>query len=749
MSPETAYCQAVELFTQNPQDFSKEIVTDSRNSNEYGMDVDENECIDNDSVNNIEEDNMCYFISSLNDRDMEIIDTYAEKISTCSEALSTNESYSLAVDAYVKGIEIYHSQSESSISLDTNASVSSIVNDVNDVINDVIENDVVEKDVVENGVIEKVVVERDVINDVIVEKDVIEKDVINEQLNSIDYTSTSKEIKAKLNTASDEIYLGNLRELFKLPKSFLSAADDDRDIEFVNNYAEEIVLCSGIDEDVAYSIALDSFLSDPVAFRHRIGGLAMPVKEYINFMVEENIGDLSASEFPTNVQSNLKETNEDEDKLELEMNEVIVDGEIEMFARNASIAESNESALEMGSKDDVLNVNDPEVELNLLASEVNKQKTPLKTKTNMSDTPLRRSARTLNKMNPTLENSNSDLDILKISLNQEKTPFKTTSKTPSKSVIKVKFSENAMESSNDTEEKLLPGQNDSTHNNHCDIATNATPCLKSLEKEVIEDIGSHDTGLMEVDQIENQSHFSQNEGESLNVVVEAANSRKRGRESLDCDRLTSDLVATPHIKRLRKSDNITGFNSVELSNQASETPAQKSAIKSSKRSNKKTDLKVHSPDKLSEVNNVKLSYDVVCSSNDNLSNSNDTQMILENNEKSNLVEDTPIHTPNPAKRSRRLAGSSLVASGKTVETSSIGNSRRKRRAKSIESESLDNTQEKLQDEYLRAAAMEPNSNKKSQAVEIENDEDNVDENAVVLLCDGLVINYTAETFFQI
>jgi hypothetical protein len=74
----------------------------------------------------------------------------------------------------------------------------------------------------------------------------------------------------------DETYGKSLREMFKLPVDYMSAYDDGRDEELVEKYAMEMVECAGISIDIAYGIALDTFIADPVYFRHHIGGLQLP-----------------------------------------------------------------------------------------------------------------------------------------------------------------------------------------------------------------------------------------------------------------------------------------------------------------------------------------------------------------------------------------------------------------------------------------------------------------------------------------
>jgi hypothetical protein len=76
----------------------------------------------------------------------------------------------------------------------------------------------------------------------------------------------------------------SLRFLFKLPSSFVDATYSDFDEELVEYYAEELQLVSKISEAVAYGVSLDTYLSDPVQFRHRVGNLALPEAKYIAYV---------------------------------------------------------------------------------------------------------------------------------------------------------------------------------------------------------------------------------------------------------------------------------------------------------------------------------------------------------------------------------------------------------------------------------------------------------------------------------
>lgn len=75
-----------------------------------------------------------------------------------------------------------------------------------------------------------------------------------------------------------DMFVGkSLRDLFELPQEYLTAHDDGFDAHLVSVYAEDIIKFSNIDEVLAYDVALETFLSDPIIFRNRIGGLYLPI----------------------------------------------------------------------------------------------------------------------------------------------------------------------------------------------------------------------------------------------------------------------------------------------------------------------------------------------------------------------------------------------------------------------------------------------------------------------------------------
>jgi len=89
----------------------------------------------------------------------------------------------------------------------------------------------------------------------------------------------------KMNNLLMEADFANcLSSLFRLPLSYLDANNSELDEELVDYYAQELQLVSNISSAVAYGVALDTYLSDPVQFRHRVGKMALPEDHFVDFL---------------------------------------------------------------------------------------------------------------------------------------------------------------------------------------------------------------------------------------------------------------------------------------------------------------------------------------------------------------------------------------------------------------------------------------------------------------------------------
>jgi hypothetical protein len=89
---------------------------------------------------------------------------------------------------------------------------------------------------------------------------------------------TKKENLADSKPVSDLDYFGaSLNRLFQLP-----VGDEENDMKLVDAYGDELVAQGGLDPSVAYGVALDCYLSDPVRFRKMLSSkssASAPTKE--------------------------------------------------------------------------------------------------------------------------------------------------------------------------------------------------------------------------------------------------------------------------------------------------------------------------------------------------------------------------------------------------------------------------------------------------------------------------------------
>ena len=191
-------------------------------------------------------------MSLLTDAELKLLDVYAEKLSLYG--LSDEEAYAIALDAYIAGIERYFSTLESAIQYRTQ-----LVSDM--------------EETGPTGPTEDVTPQSD-------NKSSFEHPISAQEDSFADMDEVS---------ASEDAY--SLRDFFQLPPVYLDANDDSLDTELVENYAQELQQVAYVDAAIAYGIALDSFLADPVIFRHRIGKLPLPRALPIAFTHSESDKD--------------------------------------------------------------------------------------------------------------------------------------------------------------------------------------------------------------------------------------------------------------------------------------------------------------------------------------------------------------------------------------------------------------------------------------------------------------------------
>jgi hypothetical protein len=182
-------------------------------------------------------------VAHLSDLDMEIIESYTQKLIsiTSKSLLDENDAFGIVLDAYIRGIEC------------------------------------LVKDFTEDS--------ESKISKCLIFEDSVANDQINSEVRNAATTSSNDS-----DTNEDYVTenLSGIHALFKLPKCYVDAHYDVYDEELVETYAEELCITAGVSSAVAYGIALDSFLADPVKFRHFIGRLELPSNQKIHFLVRDN-----------------------------------------------------------------------------------------------------------------------------------------------------------------------------------------------------------------------------------------------------------------------------------------------------------------------------------------------------------------------------------------------------------------------------------------------------------------------------
>lgn len=178
----------------------------------------------------------CDLVSSMTEGEMALVDAYAKKLEE-SAGLSSDDAYGLALDAFLTGLQRCHSHTTARLSLSSSIEAAAATE-----------------------IVAKVPV------DVDVDVEMSAEEVVDEKIceaNEQDLEDTHKEEDEE---DVVDFFGASLRSLFNLPAAYV-AANEDTDAEMVTTYAEEMNEYAGVDPAIAYGIALDSFLADPVAFR--------------------------------------------------------------------------------------------------------------------------------------------------------------------------------------------------------------------------------------------------------------------------------------------------------------------------------------------------------------------------------------------------------------------------------------------------------------------------------------------------
>lgn len=217
-------------------------------------------------------DDMC---EELSEEDMAVIAHYAELL-PFEEGAEAEERFAVALDAFVRGIECAQSiaeevRQEAEKEISVPSAISEAAKEVAEC-NDV---EAVEKEEVRETSTE------DVKEVIVVLEGPSNNDIVTKSISHDFVSATTSAGTADFSTAP---HFTSLAQLFRLPHYFLDTSCDDLDAELVERYASEILAASDVDEAVAFGVALDSFLSDPVEFRRRVGLLSHPQAQRVHYL---------------------------------------------------------------------------------------------------------------------------------------------------------------------------------------------------------------------------------------------------------------------------------------------------------------------------------------------------------------------------------------------------------------------------------------------------------------------------------
>jgi hypothetical protein len=185
----------------------------------------------------------CSLIDSLTDAELELIDAYSNRLEDAG--VDTNQAQALSVHSFVRGVTSFHA-SQAYVSNNKSTASRSKIHLRWD----------------EDG--------NTINNSVYLSSD---GEVLDQDMNE---TSTQVPFKTPMSIKKNEVIDDNslffgasLRNLFH-EIGDCTQDQSDCDMEFVQFYALQMSSIAGIDPDLAYGVALDSYISEPEAFRNQM-----------------------------------------------------------------------------------------------------------------------------------------------------------------------------------------------------------------------------------------------------------------------------------------------------------------------------------------------------------------------------------------------------------------------------------------------------------------------------------------------
>lgn len=158
----------------------------------------------------------------------------------------------------------------------------------------------------------------------------------------------------------------NLALMFRLPLEYVDATYSDYDEYFVEIYAKELESIANIDALIAYDISLDSYWSDPIMFRHRIGNLLLPSLEYTSagtVVLRLECNDKEENELGVLVDNNESTLERCKQANEVQLEAIPMNSYTHIIETTTDVVTSNEEDMEREVADDENEFNRMEIDI--------------------------------------------------------------------------------------------------------------------------------------------------------------------------------------------------------------------------------------------------------------------------------------------------------------------------------------------------------------------------------------------------
>ena len=246
-------------------------------------------------------------VSHLSQEELALIDEYADKIE--ASGIDKLEAYALALDSFIKGIENCHLRRKNSVSSEDmqEGNQASSLRDLFEASHSAYEgdeeNDMLLVEIYAEEIVANAGIDSAIAYGIALDSFAADPDAFRRHVKAIYPAFTSHSLDDEVSVATSlfkelphdpysESYGASLRKLFQLPLEY-NEDDDAIDVMLVEKYADEIQEIARLSEDVAYGVALDSFIADPTDFRCRHIRLLRAPEERRPVVEDEEEDDLS------------------------------------------------------------------------------------------------------------------------------------------------------------------------------------------------------------------------------------------------------------------------------------------------------------------------------------------------------------------------------------------------------------------------------------------------------------------------